>query len=106
MKLNDKEREGSQVLLDGTAYVAAAAVSALLTLLFPSKKPKKADSQKARKKQNKSFAKKYRLINKAISGGAETAALKWLEEDVKKNPDKYLKRDKGIVLEQAELIDI
>lgn len=98
MKLTEKEREGKEILLDGAAYIAIAASSALAALLLTSsKKPEK---------MKKKLSKNYKRINGALSGVTDKAALKWLEKDVKAHPDKYTKRDKGIHIDPAEIIDI
>ncbi len=96
MKLSENERDGAMYLLDGTKYLAAAAASALIALLLPTGK----------KKRGKKYVKNFKRVNKAVTGATETAALKWLEADVKKNPGKYIRRDKGLQIEQAEMIDI
>ena len=57
-------------------------------------------------KMKKKLSKNYKRINGALSGVTDKAALKWLEKDVKAHPDKYTKRDKGIHIDPAEIIDI
>lgn len=107
MKFNgpsdDKAREGAIILLDGAKYLLIAMASALIaTIISPSSKKKKKSSDK----KKSSFVKRYGTVNKVLSGGAEKVALKWLEEDVRRNPNKYLERDKGIHIDTAEIIDI
>ena len=98
MKLTEKEREGKQILYDGMTYAAIAASSALAALLLTSnKKPEKT---------MKKFKKNYKRVNGALNSAADKVTLKWLERDVKAHPDKYIKRDKGIHIDPAEIIDI
>lgn len=104
MKLTDKERDGKILLLDGTKYVCLAAASAAVALLISGEK--KGSDEKSAKKHKKKFSKRYSKVHGILSGAADKAALKWLEADVKAHPDKYLKRDKGIHIDMAEMIDI
>lgn len=104
MKLNDKELGGKILLLDGTKYLCLAAASAAVALLISG--DKKGSDEKSTKKYKKKFSKRYSKVNGILSGVVDKAALKWLEADVKANPDKYLKRDKGIHIDMAEMIDI
>lgn len=104
MKLTDKERDGKILLLDGTKYICLAAASAAVALLISG--DSKDNNAKKAAKHKKKFSKRYDRVHGIMSGAAEKAALKWLEKDVASNPDKYLKRDKGIHIDMAEMIDI
>ena len=50
--------------------------------------------------------KRYGKINKMLGSAADKASLIWLEKDVKAHPEKYTKRDKGVYLEDAEIVEI
>lgn len=98
--LNEKEREGGIVLMDTAKHLALMAAAAGVALILGSGKKKDADKKK------KSFLKRYGKINKMLGSAADKASLIWLERDVKAHPEKYTKRDKGVYLEDAEIVEI
>lgn len=98
--LTNKEREGKIILIDTAKNLALMAAAAGVALIIGSKKNK--DS----KKDKKSFVKRYGKINKILGSAADKASLIWLEKEVKAHPEKYIKRDKGIYIEDAEIVKI
>lgn len=98
--LTNKEREGGMILLDLSKHIFIGIAAAAVTLIVGAGKSK--DKEKKKKK----FIKRYGKVNKIIGNAAEKASLIWLERDVKAHPDKYIKRDKGVFLEDAEIVEI
>ncbi|MBQ4096033.1 MAG: hypothetical protein IJC65_06380 [Oscillospiraceae bacterium] len=98
--LSNKEREGGIILLDLAKHICLAVAAAAVTLIVGSGKSK----NKAKKK--KTFLKRYGKINGIIGNAADKASLLWLKKDVEAHPEKYTKRDKGVYLEDAEIVEI
>lgn len=98
--LTNKEREGGIILMDTAKHIALAAAAAGVALILCS------DKKKDSGKKKKSFLKRYGKIHEKLSSAADKASLMWLEKDVKAHPEKYTQRDKGVYLEDAEIVEI
>ncbi len=98
--LSEKERGGGIVLMDTAKHLALMAAAAGVALILTS------DKKNDAKKKKKSFVKRYGAANKILNSAADKVSLAWLEKDVKAHPEKYIPRDKGIHIEDSEIVEI